>query len=66
MNKKDLARRLARASHRSSAQAADELDALLHSIFKDLKRSTKNPGAVPAMVASMEPARMANDPQRGQ
>jgi hypothetical protein len=38
MNKKDLARRLARESHRSRAQAADELDALLYRIFKDLKR----------------------------
>jgi nucleoid DNA-binding protein len=39
MNKKDLARRLARESHRSRAQAADELDSLLYRIFKDLKRS---------------------------
>lgn len=39
MNKKDLARRLARESHRSRAQAADELDALLYKIFKELKRS---------------------------
>lgn len=46
MDKKDLARRLARESHRSRAQAADELDALLHSIFQDLKRSR---GGAPAV-----------------
>ncbi|MGH9583493.1 MAG: hypothetical protein ACRD4O_11205 [Bryobacteraceae bacterium] len=46
MDKKDLARRLARESHRSRAQAADELDALLHSIFKDLKRTR---AAAPAL-----------------
>jgi len=51
MNKKDLARRLARESRRSRAQAADELDALLYDIFKGLKRShattPENPGGKP-------------------
>ncbi|MGH9640594.1 MAG: HU family DNA-binding protein [Bryobacteraceae bacterium] len=65
MNKNDLARRLARESHRSRAQAADELDALLHSIFKDLKRSrataARNRGAAPEMTA-----RTGDDPRRGQ
>lgn len=46
MNKKDLAARLARESHRSRAQAADELDALLYRILKGLKRShAAAPGA---------------------
>ncbi|MBV8897389.1 MAG: hypothetical protein JO051_12815 [Acidobacteriaceae bacterium] len=38
MNKKDLARRLAKESHRSRAQAADELDTLIHKLLIDLKR----------------------------
>jgi nucleoid DNA-binding protein len=38
VNKKDLARRLAKESHRSRAQAADEVDKLVHRILMDLKR----------------------------
>jgi nucleoid DNA-binding protein len=39
MNRKELERRLARESRRSRAQAADEIDTLLHKIFTDLKRT---------------------------
>jgi nucleoid DNA-binding protein len=38
MNKKDLARLLARQSHRSRAQAADAVDTLLHRLLMDLKK----------------------------
>ncbi|HEY3937978.1 MAG TPA: hypothetical protein VGL97_11135 [Bryobacteraceae bacterium] len=38
MNKHELARRLARKSHRSRAQAADYVDKLVHRMIKDLKR----------------------------
>jgi hypothetical protein len=38
MNKHDLARRLARKSHRSRAEAADAVDRLVHDMLKDLKR----------------------------
>lgn len=36
MNKLDLTRRLARASHRSQAQAADEVDVLVYELLKNL------------------------------
>ena len=38
MNKNELARRLARLSHRSRAKAADEVDTLVYQILKNLKR----------------------------
>ena len=37
MNKFDLARQLARQSHRSRAKAADDVDALVHRLLKELK-----------------------------
>ncbi|HZS57165.1 MAG TPA: hypothetical protein VFA65_22365 [Bryobacteraceae bacterium] len=39
MNKKDLARRLAKESHRSRAQAADDVDTLIHRLLMDLKKT---------------------------
>ena len=39
MNKFDLARQLARQSHRSRAKAADDVDALVHRLLKELKVS---------------------------
>jgi hypothetical protein len=41
MNKLELARRLARESHRSRAQAADDVDALVHRMIKDLKEQVE-------------------------
>jgi len=38
VNKKDLAQRLAKESHRSRAQAADEVDGLIHRLLMDLKK----------------------------
>jgi nucleoid DNA-binding protein len=38
VNKKELARRLAKESHRSRAQAADEVDTLIHRLLMELKR----------------------------
>jgi len=37
VNKLDLARTLARLSHRSRAQAADDVDTLVYQMLKDLK-----------------------------
>lgn len=38
MNKQDLARWLARESHRSRGQAADEVDKLVYKLLRDFKR----------------------------
>jgi hypothetical protein len=38
MNKDELTKRLARESHRSRAQAADDVDTLIYRLLKDLKR----------------------------
>ncbi len=46
MNKLDLARQLARESHRSSGQAADDVDTLVYKILKNLKETSNK--AVPA------------------
>jgi nucleoid DNA-binding protein len=43
VNKKDLARRLAKESHRSRAQAADVVDSLVHKLLMDLKRPAQKP-----------------------
>ena len=39
MNKKQLAERLAKQSHRSRGEAADTVDKLVYGIIKDLKSS---------------------------
>jgi hypothetical protein len=41
MNKHDLARSLAKRSHRSQARAADDVDALVHRLIKELKLPQK-------------------------
>jgi nucleoid DNA-binding protein len=41
VNKNDLARRLAKESHRSRAQAADEVDTLIHRLLMDLKKTSQ-------------------------
>ncbi len=38
MNKLDLATRLAKEFHRSQAKAADDVDAFVYHLIKDLKR----------------------------
>lgn len=39
VNKLDLARSLAKKSHRSQAKAADAVDSLVYQLLKDLKRT---------------------------
>lgn len=58
MNKLDLARRLARKSHRSRGEAADDVDTLVYRMLKELKRINRpaaareeHPSAVPAAAA---------------
>jgi nucleoid DNA-binding protein len=54
VNKKDLARRLAKESHRSRAQAADEVDTLIHRLLMDLKKpadKTKTPSSKANVLA---------------
>ncbi|MGH9625247.1 MAG: hypothetical protein ACRD4G_13030 [Bryobacteraceae bacterium] len=65
MDKKELTRRLARVSHRSCAQAADQLDVLLHGILKDLKRSRTSTPSNRAAALEMS-ARTVDDSRRGQ
>jgi len=43
MNKLDLTRRLARASHRSWAQAADDVDTLVYNLLKKLQQAPAQP-----------------------
>jgi hypothetical protein len=40
MNKDELVRRLARESHRSQAQAADDVDTLVYRLLVELRRHT--------------------------
>ena len=51
MNKLDLARRLARASHRSRAQAADDVDTLVYKLLKDLQHGSHEPESKTAKKA---------------
>jgi hypothetical protein len=43
VNKLDLARSLAKKSHRSQAKAADAVDSLVYELLKDLKRPPSAP-----------------------
>ena len=45
MNKQELARLLARQSHRSCAQAADYVDTLVHRLIKGAKHPPQKPPA---------------------
>jgi hypothetical protein len=57
VDKKDLARRLAKESHRSRAQAADEVDNLIHRLLMDLKnpsQTTKGQTAKAPQISSPE------------
>jgi|GEM_PF-2853915 len=56
MNKLDLAARLARQWHRSRAKAADEVDALIYNLLKDLKRSAGRDSLPAPDAASMRRA----------
>jgi len=42
MNKQELAERLAKQSHRSRAEAADEVDKLIYQILKDLQKPAES------------------------
>lgn len=57
MNKKDLARRLAKEAHRSRAQAADDVDTLVHRLLMDLKKAAQK---------KAEPKRVAHTGRDGQ
>ena len=41
MNKRDLTSRLAKEFHRSPAKAADDVDAFIYNLIKDLKRPSE-------------------------
>jgi len=56
VNKLDLARRLARKSHRSRGEAADEVDNLVYHILKDLKQSGTKPGNASKEQPSVAPS----------
>ena len=56
MNKVDLALRLARKSHRSRAQAADQVDTLVYEILKDLKTAQRKPSKQDQHAPSSIPA----------
>ena len=53
MNKKQLAERLAKQSHRSRGQAADSVDKLVHGLLKDLREAGKDE----AKAAGVPPAK---------
>jgi hypothetical protein len=56
MNKLDLARRLARESHRSRGKAADAVDRLVYDLLKDLKRTGEPTPGKPERHSSTIPA----------
>ena len=59
MNKLDLTSRLAKEFHRSPAKAADDVDAFIYNLLKDLKRPTAGQ-PLPVKVekqASLSPVR---------
>jgi hypothetical protein len=55
MNKLEFTLRLARESHRSPGQTADDVDKLVHRILKDLRR-TKGQAADPKTPPPKAPA----------
>lgn len=61
MNKLDLASRLAKEFHRSQAKAADDVDAFIYHLLKDLRRPAGTPPPPPekgekqASLASTRP-----------
>lgn len=52
MNKKQLAERWARQSHRSRGQAADSVDKLVYGLLKDLRASGKKDTKAVAISAA--------------
>lgn len=60
MNKLDLASRLAKEFHRSQAKAADDVDAFIYHLIKDLKRPSEAGQPLPVKTekqTSPSPAR---------
>jgi len=51
VNKNELARRLAREMRRSRAEAADNVDALVHKLIMDLKKTGQKSDAEAAKIA---------------
>lgn len=41
MNKRELAERLAKQSHKSRAKAADDVDSLVYALLKDMRQTAK-------------------------
>jgi len=62
MNKRDLARSLARKSHRSRAKAADDVDSLVHRLLKDWKRTRPADESKESSAADLMPQRASNEP----
>lgn len=56
MNKLDLARRLAKQSHRSRGKAADDVDSLVHRLLRGVKQSPK-PSVTAASAPEPRPSR---------
>ena len=46
MDKKELVERLAKQSHRSKGQAADQVDTLVYGLLKELKQTPGKPAKV--------------------
>lgn len=48
MDKKELVERLAKQSHRSKGEAADQVDTLVYGLLKELKQVPSKPAKVPS------------------
>ena len=57
MNKKQLAERLARQSHRSRGEAADDVDKLVYSLLRDLRTAETKALKQNPQPAAKPPAR---------
>ncbi len=55
MNKLDFASRLAKEFHRSQAKAADDVDAFIYHLIKDLKRPSIAGDAAPGKTEMQVP-----------
>ncbi len=57
MNKLEFTLRLARESHRSPGEAADDVDKFVHRILRDLRRATSQPAALKTPSAKGQTAK---------
>lgn len=56
MDKKELIERLAKQSHRSKGQAADQVDTLVYGLLKELKQTPGKPAKVPGGSSPKPPS----------